>query len=98
MPGVADDDRISTVAGAQEQSHLGERESRDYLEPGAPLLLPPLPNGLVALADLDPRAAEARNHLGVTGIAALVGAEVDDPHPGRYRTRSRTIGSSTSST
>src|SRR2546429_6094070 len=80
MPGVTDDQRIEVLPGTPEEARLGERQPGRRSRACAPLVRVSLPDGDVALADLDAGAAKRRDHLRVSRIVALVRAEVEDAH------------------
>src|SRR6266516_6644875 len=80
MPGVTDDQRIEVLPGTPEEARLGERQPCRRSRACAPLVGVSLPDGDVALADLDAGAAKRRDHLRVSRVVALVRAEVEDAH------------------
>src|SRR2546430_17685940 len=80
MPGVTDDQRIEVLPGTPEEARLGERQPGHRSRACAPLVRVSLPDGDVALADLDAGAAKRRDHLRVSRVVALVRAEGEDGH------------------
>ena len=88
---VADDHGVGALGRAcSEQPRLGGSEPERGRRPGRPAVAPALPDADVPLGDLDARAPEARDHLRVPRVVALVGAEVENPHPEGRPTRSST--------
>jgi hypothetical protein len=80
---IADDDNVEVSGWPSEEPELRERESCDRADSGAPVLAVPLPDADVVLLHLDAGPPEARDHLRVARVIALVGAEVEDAHQAR---------------
>ncbi len=80
MSGVSDQDDVRARQAPGEQAHLGEQQTGGRAWAERPFLFPPFPDRLVALDHVDAGAPKARDHLGVAGVSALVGAEVEDAH------------------
>ena len=79
VAGIADDRaRRSARVGSPEEPRLGDGEPRGRPEPERPLVPPPLPDADVALDHVHAGAAQARDHLGVARVVALVRPEVED--------------------
>jgi hypothetical protein len=72
MSRIANDDgvelRITITLAFSAQANLGGCEPYGRPEPGAELVFPTFPDGLVPFDHLDPGAPQAGDHLGVTGI------------------------------
>ncbi len=80
VAGIADDQRVERLAPAPSErraSASAERAAGAGSE--RPVVPPPSQTPDVPLDDLDPGAAEARDHLRVPRIVALVRAEVEEP-------------------
>ncbi len=88
VAGVADDQRVEGRLGpVRRELDLREREPYGRADPGRELVLAPLPHRDVPLRDLHPGPAQAGDHLGVSRIAPLVGAEVEHPHGAQAQER-----------
>ena len=78
VAGVADDHGVVALARPTEQAKLRAREPQRRRRARAPRVARSLPHGLVPLDDLDACAAQARDHLRVARVVALVRSEVED--------------------
>src|SRR5581483_9377342 len=88
VAGIADDHRVEPLPHASQEPGLRAREPERRARARRPLVLATVPYGLVPLDDLDAGAAQARDHLGVPRVAALVRPEVENPHDGAARSGS----------
>ena len=80
VPRVADDRRRrSRLRGRRSSRTSASGEPRGRTGAGAPVLTPPSQTPRAA-PHLDPGAAQARDHLRVSRVVTLVGAEVEDAH------------------
>ena len=87
VTGIAHEDGVAGWQRASEPRLSGGEPSRRF-RPRAPALPPALPDRYMPLDDLHAGSAQARDHLRVPRIVALVGAEVDDPQERISSTRS----------
>ena len=91
---VADDERVEVGTGTPEQPELGTREpGRVGSAPRRHLCSRPAHTSTCRSRDVGARTAQARDHLGVTRIVALVGAEVEDAQRIRDESTSSTRAS-----
>ena len=74
---VADDDGVEASSPPAEEPRLAS-PIRAAAPTPSDHLPPPLPHARMPLDDVDARAAQARDHLGVARVVALVRAEVED--------------------
>ena len=90
---IADDHDIGSESGSARESDLGSSRSHERPHARRQLVAFRLPQACVAFHDLDARSPQARDHLRVAWVVALVGAEVEDAHvavsAGRSRRTSR---------
>ena len=78
VAGVADDHRVVALGRPPEQTKLRPREAQRRCRACAPRVARSLPHRLVPFDDLDTRAAQARDHLRVARVVALVRSEVEN--------------------
>ena len=82
MPWIADDDGVRVRHMSCKQPRFRHREPRGGTGAGTPAVADAVPDGHVDLVDLNARPAQARDHLCVARVLALVRPEVRDLHRG----------------
>ena len=80
VTGVADDDHVEVDLRSSQQAHLRAREPAADRRPNENLCSRSSQTGHVTLDHLDARIAEARDHLRVSRVVALVRPEVENSH------------------
>ena len=80
VAGVADDNHIEPDRGSASESKLGAKGTRVRSSARRQLVPLRLPQTHMAFDNVYACPAQARNHLGVPGVVALVRAEVEDAH------------------
>ena len=80
VPRIADDQDVATERGSACEEDLGSKRPHQRPKAGRQLVAVGLPQRGVALDDLDACSPQARDHLRVARVVALVGAEVEDAH------------------
>jgi hypothetical protein len=78
VAGIADDERVEAARAARQQPRLGGGESQRTPRPCRPPFAQVVPDRDVLLHHLDACGAEARDHLRVPRIRALVRSEITD--------------------
>ena len=88
VPRIADEEHVELRGTHPQQASLREREPRCGRDAEPELVLGVLPDRDVRLGHLDARAAQARDHLCIPRVVALVRPEVENAHAERRQTSS----------
>jgi hypothetical protein len=80
VAGVADHHDVEVARGAPKEAELRRHEASERGRACAPAVGLPLPDADVPLDYVDPGTPQARDHLRVARIVAVIGAEVENPH------------------